>query len=453
LIADGSFLINPAFKDAIEHVKNNNSALHLLGLIGAGGVHSSLEHLFALLRLAKNENVKQVWLHLFTDGRDSPPTSAGIYLEKTQTICQQLGIGQFATLIGRYYAMDRDLRWERIQKAYDLLTLGAGNKLANFKQALKLSYENGKTDEFLEPVVLNENGLVKDNDAVIFFNFRIDRPRELTKAFVLPNFENMAAKSCSFDPYAEKYGLKQFECAPGSSSFKRNKILKNLFFVTMTEYEKNLPTHIAYPPDTVKLPLARILSEEGLRQIHISETEKERFVTYYFDGQKEDPYPGEDWKEIPSLKVATYDLKPEMSALQVKEEVIKALQSGTYNFITVNFANPDMVGHTGVLSAGIKACEVVDQCLGEVVNTVQSLNGISIITADHGNVEEMIDLATGEINTEHSNNPVPFIIVHPDPNLSGKTLAKGILADVAPTILALYGINIPESMTGRNLLS
>ena len=451
-IADGSFWQIAAFKQACDHVKKNNSSLHLMGLVGAGGVHSSVEHLFALLRLAKNESVRQVWLHLFTDGRDSPPTSAGIYLEKIQALCQMLGVGQFASLTGRYFAMDRDLRWERTQKAYELLVEGKGTKKSSFQEALKASYDEGKTDEFIEPVLLNENGLIKDNDAVIFFNFRIDRPRQLTKAFVLDNFEQLHLDKCSFDPYAERYGLKQYECSKDGKTFKRNKIIKNLFFVTMTEYEKNLPTQIAFPPDLVRLPLARILSEAGLRQFHISETEKERFVTYYFDGQREEPYPGEDWKEIQSPAVATYDLKPEMSVEAVCAESLKAIKSGIYNFIVINFANPDMVGHTGVLAAGIKACEAVDQNLGKIVNTVLELGGISVITADHGNVEEMINLSSGQIDTEHSSNPVPFIIVHRDPKFSGRALAKGILADVAPTILALMNIRKPDSMTGRNLL-
>lgn len=451
-IADGSFYKIPAFKQVAEYVRKNNSALHLLGLIGSGGVHSSLEHLFALLHLAKDEGIKKVFLHLFTDGRDSPPTAALIYLNKIQTVVEKIGVGKIATLCGRYFAMDRDYRWERTKKAYDLLTQGKGEQVTSIKETIKKFYEKGITDEFIQPLVVNKDGLIKDNDGVVFFNFRIDRPRQLTKAFVIPNFETMKIKKAAFDPYAERYGLRQYQVPGATTTFKRSKVLKNLFFVTMTEYEKNLPVTVAFPPERVKLPLARIISENDLRQLHISETEKERFVTYYFDGQREKPFPGEDWVEIPSPKVATYDLKPEMSAKEVTQETLKRLRLGTYNFVLVNYANPDMVGHTGVLKAGIKACEAVDECLGELVKMVFNLDGVCLITADHGNVEEMINTVTGEVDTEHSTNPVPLIIVSKKFNQAGRVLNRGILADIAPTILTLMGIEKPESMTGRNLL-
>lgn len=451
-IADGSFYQIEAFKKLIEHLKKNNSTLHLLGLVGPGGVHSSLDHLYALLRLASQEGLKKVWLHLFTDGRDSPPTSAAIYLNQIQMMIEKIGIGQIATIIGRYYAMDRDHRWERTQKAYELMTDGKGEKISSIKEAIRKSYELGKTDEFIEPMLVNKEGLIKDNDGVIFFNFRIDRPRQLTEAFVLPDFENLKIKKRSFDPYAEKYGLHQYQNPDGATTFKRNKILKNFFFVTMTEYEKGLPTAIAFPPEVVKIPLARLISENNLHQLHISETEKERFVSYYFDGQREKPFPDEDWVEIPSPRVATYDLKPEMSASEVTEEVLKRLRNMEYNFTVVNYANPDMVGHTGVLAAGIKACEVTDECLGKLVNFVLNLDGTCIITADHGNVEEMIDTITGAVETEHSTNPVPFIIVSRHFNYGGQFLKEGVLADVAPTILKIMGIDKPDLMTGRSLL-
>jgi len=452
-IADGTFFQKEAFLRAAEHVKRNQSRLHLLGLIGAGGVHSSLEHLLALLHFAKNQNITNLYLHLFTDGRDSPPTSAISYILKVEEELKILGIGKIATLIGRYYALDRDNRWERTQKAYELIVLGKGELGENPLAAIKKSYAVGITDEFIKPIILDKEGVIKDNDAVIFFNFRIDRPRQLTKAFVLPDFEKLEIKKVSFDPYAERYGLKIYESPKGTTTFKREKILKNLFFVTMTEYEKNLPTMVAFPPEPVKMPLARVLAEQGLRQLHIAESEKYPHVTVFFNGGRETPFTGEDWVEIPSPKISTYDLKPEMAACEVTDQVLKRLKSNIYDFILLNFANPDMVGHTGVISAGIKACEAVDKCLGEIVNTTLNLGGVCVVTADHGNVEEMINLNTGEIDTEHSTNPVPFIIIDKRYNYGGRILPRGILADVAPTVLSLMGIEKPELMIGKNLLN
>lgn len=451
-IADGSFFQTPAFKAVAEHVRKNNSRLHLLGLIGAGGVHSSMEHLFALVHFAKDEGINNLYLHLFTDGRDSPPNSAQIYISQTEADLIKNGIGKIATLSGRYFAMDRDSRWERTQKTYEALTLGNGKMAASASQALKDSYANGKTDEFVEPVILDKNGLISDHDGVIFFNFRIDRPRQLTKAFVLKDFEKLEVKTAAFDPYAERYGLHAYESRIVSPTFKRGKIIKDLLFVTMTEYERGLPVQVAFPPEPVRMPLARVLSEKGLRQLRIAETEKERFVTYYFDGQREDPFPGEDRIEIPSPKVATYDLKPEMSAHEVTEELIKRLNTKIYDFALVNFANPDMVGHSGDIKAGIKACEVVDECVGKVTNLVLNMGGCCIITADHGNVEEMINLSTGEIDTEHSRNPVPFILVDARLNGDKRILERGILADVAPTVLETMEIEKPEIMSGRSFI-
>lgn len=451
-IADGTFFENEVFKKAVEHTKKYSSSLHFLGLIGAGGVHSSLEHLIALLHFAKNEKVDKVYLHLFTDGRDSPPNSSSIYLNQIEEVIKKIGVGKIATLCGRYYAMDRDNHWERTKKAYDALTLGVGKETNYWQTAIQESYAQGKTDEFLEPVILDKEGLIKDSDAVIFFNFRIDRPRQLTKAFVLPDFEKLNPKKTSFDPYAERYGLKIYEAPKGTTTFKREKVLKNLFFVTMTEYEKNLPVWVAFPPETVKLPLARLLAENGLRQLHIAESEKYPHVTVFFDGGREKPFVGEDWVEIPSPRVPTYDLKPEMAAYELTEQVLKRIKSNFYDFILVNFANPDMVGHTGVISAGIKACEAVDECLGKIVSCVLNLGGVCVITADHGNVEEMINLTTGEVDTEHSANPVPLIIVSREFNQGGRILPRGILADVAPTLLPFLGIEKPQLMTGRNLL-
>lgn len=456
-IADGSFHQNPAFKAAISHVKKNNSSLHLLGLMGAGGVHSSLEHIFALLHFAKKEGLRQVFLHLFTDGRDSPPTSAPIYIAQIENEIKKVGLGQIATLCGRYFAMDRDNRWERTKKAYELMVQSIGVRQTSASGAVKKSYEEGKTDEFLEPIVLIDKdkkpmGPIKDRDAIIFLNFRIDRPRQLTKAFILPNFETMVVKKAAFDPYAERYGLHLYEVPEEMTTFKRKKILSDLFFVTMTEYEKGLPTQVAFPPEPVKLPLARVIAEKDFRQFHIAETEKERFVTYYFNGQREDPFPGEDRIEIPSPKVATYDQKPEMSAYEVTNELLKRLKINMYDFIVVNYANPDMVGHTGILKAGIKACEVVDECMAKVVSATTSLGGVAVVTADHGNVEEMINPNTGQVDTEHSTNPVPFIIIDKKFDSGGRILPRGILADVAPTILTLMGIRKPDFMSGRSLI-
>lgn len=456
-IADGSFFQKPAFKAAANHVQKNQSSLHLLGLIGSGGVHSSLEHLLALIHLAKQESLPKLFLHLFTDGRDSPPTSALTYIDIVETELKKTGFGQIASLCGRYWAMDRDNRWERTQKAYDALTLGKGKFVSSPAGGIKASYEEGKTDEFLEPIILTDKnnqpvGLINDNDAVIFFNFRVDRPRQLTKAFVLPDFEKLVIRKAAFDPYAERYGLHLYEVPEQTTTFKRTKIIQNLFFVTMTEFEKKLPTQTAFPPTPVEIPLARVLSEKSLRQLHIAETEKERFVTYYFDGQREDPFPGEDRIEISSPKVATYDKKPEMSAYEVTSELVKRLKTNIYDFVVVNYANPDMVGHTGVLSAGIKACEVIDECVGKVVNTVLGLGGSCLITADHGNVEEMINLTTGGVDTEHSSNPVPLIVISQHFRQKAQNLPQGILADIAPTILELMEISKPELMAGQSLL-
>jgi len=455
-IADSSFFTIPAFLSAIEHAKKNKSGFHLIGLLGAGGVHSSISHLFALLKLAKMQQLKQVYLHLFTDGRDSPPSSALTYIDQLDEEIKKIGIGKIASIGGRYFGMDRDHRWERTQKAYEAIVSGEGKKFNSAIEGIKASYQANKNDEFIEPFLVTEGSkmnLISDHDAVIFFNFRVDRPRQLTKAFVLPDFERLVIKKIAFDPYAERYGVKQYQPPQtATTTFVRKKTLQDLLFVTMTEYEPGLPVKVAFIPETVKIPLARVLAEKELRQFHIAETEKERHVTYYFNGRREKAFPGEDRVEIPSPDVKTYDLQPEMSAYGVTEELLKRIKTGFYDFILVNYANPDMVGHTGVLKAGIKACEVTDDCVGKVVQTVSNLNGVCLITADHGNVEEMIDLQTGGIDTKHSINPVPFIVASRMFNHRGRMLPKGILADIAPTILAIMGIEKPGLMTGRNLL-
>lgn len=457
-IADGSFYKNGSFLQAFEHVKKYGSSLHLMGLIGQGGVHSSNDHLFALLHLAVQNGLQSIFLHLFTDGRDSPPVSAAFYINQVEEELKKEGTGQIAILAGRYYALDRDNRWERTRKTYEALVEGKGLLANSAQEAVQRSYEKGKTDEFIEPTIILNSAKkpvakVSENDAVIFFNYRIDRPRQLTKAFVLNDLEKAVIGRPSFDPYTEKYYKKTYlEEASLKKTFSRPKKLANLFFVTMTEYENNLPVAVAFPPISVKMPLARVLSERNKRQLHLSETEKERFVTYYFNGQNETKNPEEDWIVIPSANVQTYDLKPEMSAPEITKMVLNKISLSLYDFILINFANPDMVGHTGVIQAGITACETVDKCLGEIADAVLARDGTCIVTADHGNVEEMINLLTGGVDTEHSANPVPFILIDKAYQGSLKGLPSGILADVAPTVLKLMNIPKPNDFTGRSLI-
>lgn len=456
-IADGSFFTNQAFLKAFDHVKNNNSNLHLMGLIGQGGVHSSSEHLFALLHHARESGIKNLFLHLFTDGRDSPPTSAPLYISQVEEKLKTEGLGRIATISGRYFALDRDNRWDRTQKTYETIVKGNGLTATSPQEAIETAYAKGKTDEFIEPTVIvgtdkKPVAAVSDNDAVIFFNFRIDRPRQLTKAFVLPNLEKAIVAKPYFDPYAEKYYKKTYIVPKVKKTFPRGKALANLFFVTMTEYERGLPVIVAFPPTIINMPLERILSERNLRQLHITETEKERFVTYYFNGQREDASPGEDWIIIPSPNVPTYDKVPEMSAQEVTQVVLERLSTQIYDFVLINFANPDMVGHTGVIPAGIMACETVDICLGKIINSILALGGTCIITADHGNVEEMINPITGGIDTEHSINPVPLILASKAYQGNCQELPSGILADVAPTVLKILEIPKPGEFSGRSLI-
>src|SRR5258708_677216 len=461
-IADGTFFDNKTLIGAIEHAQNNNSNLHLMGLIGAGGVHSNINHLYALIRLAKMKNFNRVYLDLFTDGRDSPPTSAMTYINEIRENIKKNGIGTIASVMGRYWAMDRDRRWDRTEKAYKALTNGSGHLVKTVEEAIELSYKEAKTDEFVEPsLIADPSGFpvakISDNDAVIFFNFRIDRPRQLTGAFILPDF---SAKSTSFgfDPYKIKYEFTHQETKPVNTTppFERGKLLKNLYFVTMTEYDKALTAagaKAAYPPEVVQFPLGRIIAEQGLRQLRMSESEKERFVTFYFNGQQEIPFSEEDRIIIPSPKVPTYDQKPEMSAKQLTDSLIAQLQENTdYAFALVNFANADMIVHTGNIGAAVTACNVLDECLGRIANFIFGFGGILLITSDHGNAEDMINTQTGEIETENSTNPVPFIAVARELLGRSQTLPQGILGDVAPTILSLLKIPQPSSMTGRNLL-
>ncbi|QQG47174.1 MAG: 2,3-bisphosphoglycerate-independent phosphoglycerate mutase [Candidatus Woesebacteria bacterium] len=425
-IADGSFFENKTLIQAINHCKEKNSNLHVMGLIGGGGVHSNKNHLFALIHLARLQNFNRLFIHLFTDGRDSNPTSSKIYIKEVEDVTKKEQTGKIASIMGRYWAMDRDNRWERTSKAYNALTKGEGNKAKTPFEIIDNSYSLKKTDEFIEPALIVDNqnnpiGLIKDNDSVIFFNFRIDRPRQLTRNFV------------------------------------QKEPLKNLCFVTMTEYDKEFESYavkVAYPRELVNMPLSRVISEAGLKQLRVAESEKERFVTFFFNGQREFAFTGEKRIIVPSPNVVTYDLKPEMSAYETTDKLLKELRNAEipYSFALINYANPDMVGHTGDLNAAIKAVKIVDECLGRLISFIIAYGGVLLVTADHGNCEEMIDLKTGEINTEHTSNPVPFIAVSKDFAGTQVNIQSGILADIAPTILKILELNQPTEMTGRNLL-
>lgn len=433
-IHDGSFYDNPALLSAVNHVKERDgssgtgsSALHLMGLIGPGGVHSHSEHLYALLQLAKQQGLQDVYVHCFLDGRDTLPTSGLEFVLELEQKMREIGVGRVATVSGRYYAMDRDNRWERVAKAYAALVHGQGNQAPSAEEAIRRSYETGVTDEFVVPTVIRADGFapatLQSGAAAVFFNFRADRGRELTKAFVLPDFDR----------------------------FDRGERLRDLFFVTLTEYEADLPVNaVAFAPENVRWPLARVLSERGLKQFHTAETEKYAHVTFFLNGGREEPFPGEDRLLIPSPKVPTYDLQPEMSAYAVAENAVARIHSAEYDFIVINFANGDMVGHTGVEAAAQQAATAVDRCVGQVVEAVLTVGGVALVTADHGNAEQMIDFETGEPFTQHTTNPVPVYLIGAG---RGQALrARGRLADLAPTILALLNIPQEEEMTGESLI-
>jgi 2,3-bisphosphoglycerate-independent phosphoglycerate mutase len=429
-IADGSFYTNPTLTAACAHVRANNSALHLFGLLGPGGVHSHWDHLFALLRLARQEGITRVFYHAFTDGRDTPPQSGLGFMEVVEAKMAEIGVGAVATVSGRYYAMDRDKRWDRIQRAYNAIVHGRGLTAPSAQEAIRQAYAAGTTDEFIEPTVITPEGqpagMLRDGDGVIFFNFRGDRGRELTKAILLPDFDG----------------------------FERGTPLKDLYYATLTQYEEGLPVHVAYATMEVREPLAKVLSDHGLRQYHTAETEKYAHVTFFFNGRREEPYPGEDRLLVPSPKVATYDLQPEMSAVPLTDALLEHVRSGTYDFIVCNYANGDMVGHSGKLAAAIRAVETVDTCLARVVPTVRDQGGLLLITADHGNCEQLIDYATGEPHTYHTLNPVPFILVAPDgsPLREAHLRPDGRLCDVTPTILDIMDLDLAPEMTCRTLI-
>lgn len=420
-IREGDFFKNERFLEAIEHVKKNNSSLHLYGLVSGGGVHSSMDHIFALIKLVANEGLKNVYLHAFLDGRDTPPQSACTFLEKVEAELKKYGLPPIATVVGRYWAMDRDNRWDRVERAYNCLLLGEGEVAPSAIEAVKDSYAKGENDEFVAPTMTGpEQSRIKDNDAIIFFNFRPDRAREISKAIKFKNF----------------------------SGFDRKAIRQNIFYVTMTQYDETFDFPIAFPPQKLVNILGDVLDAKGIKQFRTAETEKYAHVTFFFNGGVEEPKKLETRVLVPSPKVATYDLQPEMSARQVCEKVLEAEENDEYGFILVNFANPDMVGHTGVLEAAKKACSVVDDCVGQVARKAKEKGITMLLTADHGNAEVMADEA-GAPHTAHTTNEVPFVVI----NAGNVKLRKdGALCDVAPTILKIMGIEQPEEMTGKSLI-
>ena len=418
-IQEGTFFQNPAYLEAIRACKEKGTALHLMGLLSDGGVHSHISHLFALMDLAKAQGVEQLYIHAFLDGRDVSPASGKGFMEQLQNKIREIGLGQVSVVSGRYYAMDRDSRWERLQKAYDAMVCSEGPFNPDPVQAIQTSYDAGVTDEFMEPVVCCREGAIQAGDSVIFMNFRPDRAREITRALTDPDF----------------------------TSLERKKGFVPVQFVCTTEYDASLTNvSIAFPHEKLENIFGQYLSQLGMTQFRIAETEKYAHVTFFFNGGQEDVFPGEDRCLIPSPKVATYDLQPEMSAHAVTEAAVDRIKSGKYDVVILNFANCDMVGHTGVFDAAVKAVETVDQCVGQVVNAVTEMGGVALITADHGNAEQMLD-SEGNPFTAHSTNPVPFCIVGADVHLR-----DGRLADIAPTMLDLMGLIQPEEMDGKTLI-
>ena len=416
-IDDGDFFQNPAYVHAMDACKEKRSALHLMGLLSDGGVHSHIQHLYALLQMAKNKGLTRVYVHAFLDGRDVSPTSGRDFVSACRDKCRALGVGRIATVMGRYYAMDRDNRWERVQLAYDAMVYGEGIQNPDPVDAVAQSYANDVTDEFMEPVVCDPEGTISDNDSIIFFNYRPDRAREITRAIVDPDFDGF-----------------QREYFPTT-------------YVCNTEYDASMPNVlVAWPRIPVKNGLGEYLSSMGLTQLRIAETEKYAHVTFFFNGGVEKQYPGEDRVLVPSPKVATYDLQPEMSAREVCDKCVERINSGAYDVIILNFANCDMVGHTGVLQAAVKAVETVDECVGRVVEATLKMGGIAMVTADHGNAEVMLQ-PDGSPMTAHTTNLVPFILCG-----AGTQLRPGRLADIAPTILDVMGLAAPQEMDGQTLI-
>lgn len=421
-IEEGAFFNKDEFLKAVENVKNKNSSLHLMGLLSDGGVHSHINHLFALLRLAKDSGLKNIYVHCFMDGRDVAPDSGISYIEKLEAYLKELGVGKIASVCGRYYGMDRDKRWDRVKLAYDVIVKGEGIKTMTALSLMEKSYEEKIFDEFIMPTVITDalgraTATINDADSVIFFNFRPDRAREITRAIVDSNF----------------------------SEFSRESI--NPFFVCMTQYDETIPnTHIAYKNEAPKNTIGEYVSDLGLNQLRIAETEKYAHVTFFLNGGREEPFKNEDRILVPSPKVATYDLQPEMSALTVTDKVVEAIESEKYDLIVLNYANPDMVGHTGSIPAVVKALEFLDACIKRVYDAIEDKNGALVITADHGNCETMLDENNHPV-TSHTTNLVPVTVIG-----TQKLLKSGKLCDLSPTLLELMGLNKPEEMTGHSLL-
>lgn len=439
-IGDKTFYSNPAILAAIENAKTKGKKLHLMGLVSNGSVHSSIDHLFALLNLLKEHGLKEVYLHAILDGRDTSYKSGAGFLRSTQRTMEEYGVGRIATVAGRFYTMDRNNNWDRTAKAYLAMTQGIGNQTDDPIKAVELSYKKKIYDEEFLPTVITDNGQpigkIGNGDSLIFFNFRPDRARQITKAFVIKDLDR----------------------------FERPEFLSELFYVAFTEYEKNLPVKVAFVSDEPANTLGEVISQAGLKQLRIAETEKYAHVTYFFNGGKEDKSPGEEHMLVPSPAVDSYDKKPEMSAVEVTSKVLDAVNKEAYDFILINYANADMVGHTSNITATVTALEMLDKLLGKVVKAVLEKDGVVLITADHGNAEIMFDMQTGMPDKEHSTNPVPFILVGKEyegknygwPDAPSHDLSlitpRGILSDVAPTILKILGIEQPKEITGRPLI-
>ena len=426
-IQDGDFFEIPAFKEAVANCKKYDSSLHLYGLVSDGGVHSHITHIYGLLEMAKREELDKVYVHCFLDGRDTPPASGKDFVAKLEEKMAEIGVGKVASVAGRYYAMDRDKNWDRVQKAYAALTKGEGVPAESATAGIQASYDQEKYDEFVMPTVVMENGApvatIKDHDSVIFYNFRPDRAREITRAF----------------------------CDDEFTGFDREKKL-DLVYVCFTDYDETIANKlVAFHKESITNTFGEFLAANNMTQARIAETEKYAHVTFFFNGGIEEPNPGEDRILVNSPKeVATYDLKPEMSAPEVCNKLVEAIKSGKYDVIIINFANPDMVGHTGVEAAAIQAIETVDACVGRTVDAVKEMGGVLFICADHGNAEQLVDYQTGEPWTAHTTNPVPFILVNADP--AYKLREGGCLADIAPTLIELMGLEQPKEMTGKSLL-
>ena len=422
-IKDESFFKNEKFLEAINHAKKNNSSLHIYGLVSTGGVHSSLDHLLALIQLASKEGLTKVYVHAFLDGRDTPPASACEYLQIVEDELKKYNLPPIASVVGRYYIMDRDNRWERVEKGYNCLLFGEGNKASSAIEGVKKSYDEGVTDEFVLPITIGgEESRIHDNDSIIFFNYRPDRAREITKAINFSDFDG----------------------------FERKKVLKNIYYCTMTSYDASFDFPVAFPKFKPVNILGDVLEQNGINQFRTAETEKYAHVTFFFNGGIDEPQPHETRKLVASPKVATYDLQPEMSASEVCENVLNAIENKDYGFILVNFANPDMVGHTGVIEAAAKACKVVDECVGKIADKCKEYGVTMLLTADHGNAETMVNVETGKPHTAHTTNEVPFVIINPPYEIELRE--SGALCDIAPTILQLMDIKQPEEMTGQSML-